>query len=195
MNFHSYAQLSVGTSAGLTRVKLGGDKPPGASYLTRTGFCGSGIVDLKLSPEVTLSFQPSYSLKGTKIAYEVRGEVDPVDSIDVKLTYFSFPVLVKVFTWNPRWYVSGGLEASYLIESKYHTTSGDQEITSGLYDLDLAINFGVGFLMKMGPPKFFMELRYCQSFTNLVKEDFNSEFLKPRLKNNGFLLLLGVLFR
>lgn len=193
---NTQAQVSLGVSGGFTRFKVGGDAPPDGSYANLTGFSFGGLVDVKLLPVVALSFQPSFIQKGSKIAYEVRGQDELVDSVDVRLNYLSLPVMAKVFTRNERWYVSSGLEFGYLLDGQLKTSDQETEIDSLLNDIDLAVNLGVGVLVKMKRPKVFIELRYSQSVTDVIKSNVTLDEmpLAARIKNSGLFLLGGIYF-
>ena len=190
------AQVSFGVSGGISRFKAGGDAPPDGSYGNLTGFNFGGLVDVRLHPVVLLSFQPSYIQKGTKIAFEVRGQDELVDSVDVRFNYLALPLMVKVSTRNERWYVSSGLEFGYLLDSQLKTSDQEAGIDSLMNDFDLAVDLGVGVLVKMKRPRIFVELRYSQSVTDVVKSNVTLDEvpLAPRIKNNGLFLLGGIYF-
>jgi Outer membrane protein beta-barrel domain len=190
------AQVSIGMSGGISRFKVGGDTPPDGSYGNLTGVSFGGLLDVRLFPVVVLSFQPSFIQKGTKIAYEVRGQDELVDSVDVRFNYLALPLMVKVSTRNERWYVSSGLEFGYLLDGQLKTSDQEAEIDSLLNDLDLAVNLGVGVLVKKKHPQVFIELRYNQSLTDVVKSNVTLEgaSLEPRIKNSGLFLLGGIYF-
>ena len=190
------AQVSFGVSGGISRFKAGGDAPPDGSYGNLTGFNFGGLVDVRLHPVVLLSFQPSYIQKGTKIAFEVRGQDELVDSVDVRFNYLALPVMVKVSTRNERWYVSSGLEFGYLLDSQLKTSDQETGIDSLMNDFDLAVDLGVGVLVKMKRPRILVELRYSQSLTDVVKSNVTLDDvpLAPRIKNSGLFLLGGIYF-
>jgi hypothetical protein len=190
------AQVSFGVSGGISRFKVGGDAPPDGSYGNLTGVSFGGLVDIRLFPVVVLSFQPSFIQKGTKIAYEVRGQDELVDSVDVRFNYLALPLMVKVSTRNARWFVSSGLDFGYLLDSQFKTSDQETEIDSLMNDFDLAVNLGVGVLVKMKRPQVFIELRYSQSLTDVNNSDVTLDDvpLAPRIKNSGLFLLGGIYF-
>jgi hypothetical protein len=190
------SQVSFGVSGGISRFKVGGDAPPDGSYGNLTGVSFGGLVDIRFFPVVVLSFQPSFIQKGTKIAYEVRGQDELVDSVDVRFNYLALPLMVKVSTRNARWFVSSGLDFGYLLDSQFKTSDQETEIDSLMNDFDLAVNLGVGVLVKMKRPQVFIELRYSQSLTDVINSNVTLDDvpLAPRIKNNGLLLLGGIYF-
>jgi len=74
------------------------------------------VFELDVYKGVRLSIQPSLIQKGTGIAYEVSGQKERVDSVQVNTDYLSIPVLVKVFTHSERWFVSSGFEFAWLMD-------------------------------------------------------------------------------
>jgi hypothetical protein len=189
------AETSLGTIGGLTRFQLDGDRPDKAAYRTITGGMVGGILEFSLTKSVTLSLQPSYIQKGTKIAFEVEGQKERVDSVDVKLDYFSVPVLVKVLTRGRRFYVLGGLEFGYLLDARYVTSTEDSHIKDELEKYDLAVQFGVGYFIPVGRSRIFAEARYDQSILNVKsdEESHTDERFGLRLKNSGWIFCAGFL--
>lgn len=189
------AETSLGVIGGLTRFQLDGDKPDKGAYRYVTGGIVGGIVEIQLTKNVSLSLQPSYVQKGTKIAYEVEGQKERVDSVDVNLDYFSIPVLVKVLTRGERFYVLGGLEFGYLLEARYITSTEDSSVKDELDKYDLAVQFGVGYFFPVGRSRIFVEARYDQSIFNVKSGDESDAdaHLGLRVKNSGWIFCAGFL--
>lgn len=189
------AETSLGVIGGLTRFQMGGDNPDKTAYRTNTGGMVGGILEFGIARQVTLSLQPSYIQKGTKIAFEVEGQEERVDSVDVELEYFSIPVLVKVLTRGERFYVLSGLEFGYLLDARYITSTQDSNVKDDLEKFDLAIHFGAGYIIPVGRSRFFVEARYVQSVMNVITEESedNAAF-GFRLKNSGWIFCAGFLF-
>ncbi len=189
------AETSIGVVGGLTRYSLAGDQPSGGAYRSLTGGTFGAVCEFGITEYVKLSLQPSWIRKGTKIAYKVSGQDERVDSVEVKLDYFSVPVIAKIFTNSKRFYVSGGLEYAYLLDAKYITHNETQDAKEDLEKHDFLIIFGVGAHIPAGRFVIFIEGRYTQSIINVVSEDAGSgDRFEPRSKNKGLVLCAGILF-
>ena len=100
----STGQSYIGVFGGLNSSKLTGDSPNKAKYKSLMGANVGAYIDIKLGKIVWLSIQPSYTQEGTKISYSVKGLEEPVDSISIRLNYFSLPIFLKVSSTNERFY-------------------------------------------------------------------------------------------
>jgi len=190
------AGAAVGVLGGITRMSWGGDAPEKGSYGNLMGFTAGGQIDIDIYRSTALSLQPSFTQKGTKIDFEVGGQGEPVDSVEVRLDYFVLPLLLRVETMGGRFYVSGGLELGWLLSARYKTPTQDLGVEVDLNKYDLAVDFGLGYTIPAGRTGIWFELRYSQSLINVGNEDTASGdvITEPRVKNNGLTLLVGVLY-
>ena len=190
------AGTSIGAIGGITRSTFGGDTPEKGKYESITGFAFGGICEVDISDNVRISLQPSFVQKGSKVAYEVEGQKERVDSVDVRIDYFTVPVLVKVMTGGGRFYVSGGLEAGFPLSAEHETSSATTDIKDALQSVDFAADFGIGLHVPMGRPVMYFELRYTQSLLNIFDEEWAQEELglQPRVKNHGTQFYVGLLY-
>ena len=95
-------QSYTGAFIGANSSRLTGDSPSKAKY---NGYWGvnTGIqLDIKLSRMIWISLQPSYSQEGTRLEYSVKGKVEPVDSIQLRLNYFSEEYVIRRGHYWPR---------------------------------------------------------------------------------------------
>jgi hypothetical protein len=189
------ADLAVGALGGLTRASFGGDPPENGKYNSIYGYALGAALDVGVYKSTWLSIQPAFVQRGTKAAYEVTGESEFVDSVEVRLEYFSLPVLVKVETMGERFYVVGGFEMAWLLNARYETSTQDLDPSAEFKKYDFCIDFGLGYVIPAGRSQIFLELRYYQSMLNVGEENTdNYEVIEPRVKNKGLMLLAGVLY-
>ena len=186
----SMGQSYIGIFGGLNHSKLSGDSPSQGKYKKLVGGNFGALVDVKLSKGLYLSFQPSYSQEGTKVFYTVKGEEEPVDSVKLRLNYFSLPVLLKISSTNERFYALAGVEAAMLINNWVKTVSTEEELTD-LAQWNVAAHFGAGINIPLGYPNMFVELRYSQGLLNLTDEPLSNNII-PRVKTTGLKLLCGI---
>lgn len=192
------AGVSIGLLGGVTRMSWNGDTPEKGAYRPIWGPAAGAEIGVDIYRATTLCLQPSFVRRGTKIAFEVTGEKERVDSVEVVLDYFSLPLLVKVETLRGRFYVSGGFELSWLLKARYRTDADDLDVKFELGEHDLSVNFGIGYEFPAGPTSIWFEIRYAQSLINVGSEEAGTPganpVTEPRLKNNGVMLLVGILY-
>ncbi len=184
------AQTYLGFFAGINSGKLKGDAPGKASYKSLIGFNGGLYLDVKVSKLVTLSFQPTYTQEGTRIFYSIPWEKEPVDSIHVRLNYFTIPILVKVSSLNQRFYALAGVETGFLLDG--YAEGGDEKVslTNEISQFNLSIVFGAGLRFPLKYGRLFLELRYAQSIVDLTDEPVNQSYV-PRVKTAGLRFNFG----
>ncbi len=187
----TFGQSYVGVFGGLNSSKLAGDSPSKANYKSLMGANVGAYFDLKLGKSIWLSLQPSYSQEGTKVFYNVAGVEEPVDSIKIRLNYFSLPILLKVQSTSKRFYALGGIEAGYLLDSFRSSNDVKEEITVSVSEFNMAAHFGAGFRIPIGFTRLFIELRYTQGVYNLTDDPIDKSII-PRVKTTGFKILTGI---
>lgn len=186
-----FGQSYLGVFGGLNMSKLSGDVPAKGKYKTSTGLNFGANLDIKLSDNMLLSLQPSYSQEGTKISYTLPDSPDPIDSISVSLNYFSLPVLLKITTVNERFYALAGVETGFLLNSSQTIDDVEQDINANVKEINLAMHFGVGLRIPIGFPRLFVELRYSQGLLNLTDDPIVQNTI-PRVKTSGMKILVGI---
>ena len=189
----SFGQVSVGAFGGLNSSRLSGDVPDNSSYKGLMGANVGAFIDVKLAKSLAMSLQPSYSQEGTKISYIFSGQEKPVDSITIRLNYFSLPLLLKVTSTNKRFYALGGVETAFLLDKYVSSHDVKEDIKTEVADLNIVMHFGAGFRIPLGYPTLFVELRYSQGLINLTDEPVKESYI-PRIKTNGFKILAGIEF-
>jgi hypothetical protein len=189
------AEAAIGALSGLTKMSWGGDTPDKGSYKDIYGFALGIEVDVRVHRSAWISLQPSFVQRGTKMSFEVRGERDRVDSVEVSLDYFTLPVLLKVETMGRRFYVTGGVEIARLLNARYRTPSEDSDAAVEIKENDFLIDFGVGYVIPAGRAGIVLEARYSQSMMNIGDEHLGDRYnIEARVKNRGLTFLVGVLY-
>jgi hypothetical protein len=189
------AQIAIGAVIGANNTGISGDNPDKTSYSAKTGAIAGLVLEIPVAKGVAIVFQPGYRQLKAVIGFEVDGQDEPVDSLDVKLAYVSIPVLLKVVTNGGKWYVTSGLDFGFLSSATLSTISGSAEsdIKDLLTDFDVAVIFGVGRMFPVGRPKITAELRYSQSLVNLSNQTIGGSDLPVRFRASGLQLMAGVL--
>jgi len=189
------AQIAVGAVLGVNRTGISGDNPDKTSYTAKGAPIVGLVLEIPVAKDVAIVFQPGYRQLKAVIGFEVDGQEEPVDSLDLKLAYVSVPVLVKVITSGGKWYVTSGLDFGFLSSASIGTISGSEEtdVKDLLTEFDLAVIFGVGRMFPVGRPKITAEIRYSQSLLNLSNQTAGANDLPVRFRASGFQLMAGVL--
>ena len=187
--------FEVGAIFGAFRATIGGSNPKGSSFAPRTSGSVGVSIAYPLSRDVSLLFEPSYTVLGASVEVDSLSSPEKLGLMDVRLPYVAFPVGVRVSSLGGRAFVIGQLEprwlqkaeAELLIEPK--TT---QEITDQVEPFDLAMNMGAGYALPWKPLHLSLELRYTQGLLNLddgVSDEVEAPFPR-RFRNTGFGLVL-----
>jgi hypothetical protein len=191
------AGFRVGAMGGLVRTSLSGDAPQSASYKHRIGVAAGFTGELDLGQGMRLSVQPMFQQRGTTVAYEVEDQRDPVDSLAVRLDYWTVPVLFKIFSGGGRTFATGGIEFGFLQSARMENLGvEDPEADVGnlFQDLDVALSFGFGGVFPFDRWSMWVEGRYSQSIPNLSRSDEDPELkgLPERFRSTGLQLYVGV---
>lgn len=187
----SFSQPYIGVFGGLNSSKLTGDAPDKVTYKGLMGANVGAYIDLKLGKLVYLSLQPSYSQEGTKVSYSLSSKQEPIDSITLRLNYFSLPVFLKISSTNKRFYALGGLETGLLLNSFALSHDIKEDVKADVSDFNIAIHFGAGIKIPVGFPRLFVELRYSQGIVNLTDQP-NENNVIPRVKTSGLKVMAGI---
>lgn len=191
LTIRSYTQITLGAFAGLNNSKFVGDAPINAKYKSYAGINTGIMVDVQLSEYFTIGIQPSYSQEGSKVSYKVTNSKEAVDSIHIRLNYFSIPLLFKALTNNKHFYAIGGLEYAILLDSYEKIDDTKNDIPVDITTWNLVFHFGAGAKISLGRPKLLMEIRYVQGIVNLTDTSvYNSSI--PRVKTSGFKFIVGI---
>lgn len=187
----SMGQTQVGVITGLNMSKLSGDAPENAKYKSLMGANVGAFIDVKLSQSICLSFQPTYSQEGTKVSYTLPTVEEPVDSIKIRLNYFSLPVLFKITSTNKQFYAIAGFETGLLLNSSLSIDEQKEDINASVAQWNVAMHFGAGITIPIGFPSLFVEARYTQGLVNLTDEPLKESVI-PRVKTSGLKIMAGI---
>lgn len=190
------AQVSLGVYGGINRSDLSGDGPPRTKYRERRGAVLGVVAEFLVATDVAISVQPSFAQRGAGIAFNLAGERESRDSLDVRLNYLSIPVLMKIFAGHRRTFVTGGVDVGFLVDATVDDGVSSADLSDILKTTDIGAVFGLGVAIVKRQPEITMELRYAQSFLNVAnpESDPESESLPQRFRSTGLQLLLGVMF-
>jgi hypothetical protein len=138
----------------------------------------------------TWGYNPPTHRKVTRIEYKVSYQKDWVDSVRIRLNYYSVPLILKVTSTNQRFYALTGVEAAYRGNSFLKAGNEKEDLKTSVSEFNLALHFGAGFRIPLKFGRIFIELRYAQGLINLSDEPVEESYI-PCVKTGGFKLLTG----
>ncbi len=175
-------------------AKLTGDKPQGFRIAYDQGFALGLFYDTTVAKDVELSLQPGYQkIQSTVKVPDNEGELK--DTLKLRLDYFSLPLLFKFHPEKTnRFYFIAGPQVGFLLESNTTNELGEEQDRSALFnDLNVTLNFGLGYKIPIKTLELLIEARYEQGLLNVT--DFgNPQELFSRVKTQGINLTLGLGF-
>lgn len=193
------ADFEVGASLGVARATIGGNSPPGSGFAARPSGSAAIAIAFPVARDVSLLFEPGYTVRGAKVTVEELDNPEMVDVLDLRLPYIVFPLAIRVASSGGRGFVVGGLEARWLqkAEMELLVDPGTTiDITDRVSSFDLAMNMGAGYNFPWQPVHVSLEVRYSQGLLNLdkgVSEEVDAPFpLRFRTSGLGLILRLMV---
>ncbi len=185
------AQPNIGIYGGFNNSSLSGDAPKDAIYTPRIGFLTGLNIDFKISDEVLLSFQPGYGTAGAKLALKDNTGEKYIDSIDISLNYLILPVMINIISNNQRFYFNSGIEVGLLTKASAYNGAETVDLQSEINEVNVTANFGLTYLIPIGKPFLFFDLRYSQGLINISYSGNNSSYV-PRIKSSGLKFRTGI---
>jgi opacity protein-like surface antigen len=190
----SSAQISLGVTAGANIGKFGGVEPPDASYASRTGINFGGTIAYRFNKDISLTFQPMYSQRGTNVEVGEDTRRDSMEVYETKLDFLIIPIFVRVDSDNGVTYFISGLEFGIPLSAEVSHDGGSRDISEKLKNIDILASIGMGLRFSLGKPDLLIEFRYYQGLVNFNsgngEEDGNIIF--EDFKNSGFQLMAGL---
>lgn len=201
------AQTQLGIIGGINIANLSGDElgennqKQSISTSSRTAFGIGGVLDLALSENVSLRFEPMYLQKGAK-------EEEAGLTAKYKFTYIEVPAFIKIAfgTSNTRPYIMAGPSLGFLLSADLEGEEGGVSASIDFKDVmsstDFGLGFGGGVNFQLETLSLFLEARYALGFTDVFKggtltilgmsEEVPGEALD--IKTNGIQIMGGITF-
>ncbi len=193
-------QVSVGFLGGVNIATLSGEDETGEKidFESRTGFAGGGLLDVMLTPNLSLSFQPMYIQKGAKSTEEdVEGTW--------KSVYLEVPVLLKIGfgTGSTKPYLFGGGSFGFLMSSElgasYGALSADIDVKDLMKSTDMSGVLGGGVMFQLEKVNLFVDARYSLGLTDVVEggtvefQGLELEMGDANVKTRGIQIFGGII--
>ena len=188
------AQLSLGIAGGANSGKFSGIEPPDVVYTSRVGLNFGGTLAYRLTSDISLTFQPIYSQRGSNIEEGEDTRRDSLQVYEAGINFLILPIFIRVDADNGITYFISGLEFAIPLSSQLVHAGVKREISGVLNNIDILASIGMGLRFSLGKPNLMIEFRYYQGLINFysgtVAESGN--LVLDNFKNSGFQLMAGL---
>ena len=190
----SFAQFSLGVSAGANVGNFSGVEPEGVTYTTRTGMNLGATFAYRINQDISLLVQPMYSQRGSNIEVGEDTYLDSMEVYEAKIDFLIIPLIIRVDSDNGVTYFVSGLEFGIPLSTEIDHDGSTKEMSDLEYNIDILASIGMGFRFSIGKPDLIFEFRYYQGLTNFNSGDGEDQgiLIFDDFKNVGFQLMAGV---
>ena len=169
----SGAELRLGVLGGGNSTVYAGDTPSKTSFKSQRAHQLGGVIDVLISPNVVLSAQAMVMNKTPVLETKVKDDPVVKETTEIDTEYFTVPIMVQyVFgEKTTRFYLTAGGEVSWLQAATLTPPDmPEEDIQDSLNSMDAAVNVGAGVRSKLGPLRWFVELRYSYGLVDLADD-------------------------
>ncbi len=191
-------KVKLGIKAGLNLATLTFDESELDSS-SKAGFTAGAMVEIPMTKKFSLQPEIMYSQQGTKTSFSDSDVTNSNYESTIKLNYLNIPVMLKYYVIEGL-SVQAGPQIGILLKAnnKYkdnflgydNQESFDlKEYSSGI---DTSVNVGLGYQFK---DKFYTDLRYNISYSNVFKDGDTNHFIDNDMKNRVLQITIGYFFK
>lgn len=201
------AQVKLGVIGGVNIANLNGEDVDGTKidFSSCTTFGVGGVLDIGLSENVALRFEPMYLQKGAE--FNVTDDPDfGSATFSSKAGYLEVPVLLKISfgTSATRPYLMAGPTIGFNLSSKFELSalgfSAEIDADKITKSTDFGLAFGAGVSFPAGTSSIFVEGRYALGLSDIVEAGTLElmgellEFEDVNIKTRGIQIMGGITF-
>lgn len=190
-------KVKIGVKAGLNISSLAFDENQ-MNSTSRTGFTAGVMVEIPLAKNFSLQPELLYSQQGGKTSFFDSDVTNSNYKGTLELNYLNIPLMLKYYVVKGL-SVQAGPQIGILLKAnnKYednflgyvnHESFNLKDYSAGI---DTSVNFGLGYQFK---DKFYTDLRYNISYSNVFKDGDANYFINQDMKNRVFQISLGYFF-
>ncbi|WP_291145937.1 porin family protein [Flavobacterium sp. UBA7680] len=190
-------KVKVGLKAGLNISTLTCDESE-LNSSSKTGFTAGAMVEIPLTKRFSLQPELLYSQQGTKHSFSDKDVINSNYNGTIELNYLNIPVMLKYFVLNGLSLQAGPqLGILFKAKNKYednflgYRNKESFDLSDYSSGIDASVNFGLGYQFK---DKFYTDLRYNISYSNVFKESDVNRFINNDMKNRVFQVTIGYFF-
>ena len=188
------AQLSLGITAGSNIGKFGGVEPRDTEYTLRAGLNVGVTFAYRLNKDISLTFQPMYSQRGSNIEVGEDTRRDSMQVYEARIDFLILPLFIRVDANNGIIYFISGLEFGIPLSAELAHDENSRDISGILNNVDILASIGMGLRFSIGKPDLMIEFRYYQGLVNFNSgsEEEDGNIILENFKNSGFQLMAGL---
>lgn len=191
-------KVKLGVKAGLNVSSLAFDESELHSS-NKTGFTAGIMVEIPLVKNFSLQPELLYSQQGTQNSFSDSDVTNSNYKSTIELNYLNIPVMLKYYVIKGL-SVQAGPQIGILLKAnnKYQDNflGYENKESFDLKDysagIDTSVNFGLGYQFK---DKFYTDLRYNISYSNVFKDGDTNHFINSDMKNRVFQVTIGYFFK
>lgn len=191
-------QVKVGVKAGLNMASLTFAEN-GLNSSSKTGFTTGFMIEIPMTKNFSLQPELLYSQQGSKSSFSDKDVTNSHYKSTIDLNYLNIPLMLKYYVIKGL-SVQAGPQIGILLKAnnKYednflgyenHDTFNLKEYSTGI---DTSVNFGLGYQFK---DKFYTDVRYNISYSNVFKDGNSNHFIDGDMKNRVFQITIGYFFK
>lgn len=190
-------KVKLGVKAGLNLASLTFDESE-LNSSDKSGFTAGLMVEIPLTKKFSIQPELLYSQQGTKTSFSDQDVTNSHYKSTINLNYLNIPVMLKYYVLKGL-SLQAGPQIGILLKAnnKYqdnflgyenHESFNLKEYSTGI---DTSVNLGLAYQFK---DKFYTDLRYNISYSNVFKEGDANHFINNDMKNRVFQISIGYFF-
>ncbi|MEP6804416.1 MAG: porin family protein [Flavobacterium sp.] len=190
-------KVKLGVKAGLNISSLNFDENE-LNSSNKAGFTAGIMVEIPIIKNFSLQPEVLYSQQGAKSSFWDNDVTNSNYKSTIKLNYLNIPVMLKYYVIKGL-SVQAGPQIGILLKAnnKYQDNflGYENQESFDLKDysagIDTSVNLGLGYQFK---DKFYTDLRYNISYSNVFKDGDVNHFVNSNMKNRVFQVTIGYFF-
>ncbi len=191
-------KIKLGVKAGLNLANLTFDESELDSS-NKTGFTAGLMVEIPVAKNFSIQPELLYSQQGTKISFSDQEVTNSNYKSKIDLNYLNIPVMLKYYVLKGLSLQAGPqigilLKANNEYRDNFLGYENYENLDLKEYStgIDTSVNLGLGYQIK---DKFYTDLRYNISYSNVFKESDVNYVINRDMKNRVFQITIGYFFK
>ena len=191
-------KVKLGIKAGLNLATLTFDESELDSS-SKAGFAAGVMIEIPMTKKISIQPEIMYSQQGTKTSFSDSDVTNSNYESTIKLNYLNIPVMLKYYVIEGL-SVQAGPQIGILLKAnnkyKDNFLGYDNQESFDLKEystgIDTSVNVGLGYQFK---DKFYTDLRYNISYSNVFKDGDTNHFIDNDMKNRVLQITIGYFFK
>lgn len=191
-------KVKLGIKAGLNISSLTFDESE-LNSSSKTGFTAGLMVDVPIAKNFSLQSELLYSQQGAKTSFFDQDVTNSNYKGTIELNYLNIPLMLKYYVIKGLSVQAGPqigllLKANNKYQDNFLGYENQESFNLKKYSsgVDTSVNFGLGYQFK---DKFYTDVRYNLSYSNVFKDGDANYFINHDMKNRVFQISVGYFFK